>query len=630
MEPVDVKADLQALRKLYGLLQSSGDGAQESKNETFVGKQLDERARLMLKNLLDVATEKTLETHSKIIAAAESRVSNSGSYFKSKQSNVIQKLGSPVLPYVFKSSPIAAGQRTSNSYNLTCRKDELSSSKPILQEVTLESSKASISSNRKKCCRVCQQQRSVEPQSCVTTQGNGIRVNGSVKEKGTESVKSNIASLKQKKTYEFERNPSVCSSSSLATVQNKNKPEVVRNSDFSREIANSIRRIDSGISSLLVKPSEMSNVSSPSQISKRVAKNSQLVTQFPARNVKAMDIETPAAAAMPTSQHVPPSNAYVAKQPPRPRSRPLNHMAHQKVVKSRPLMQPHQVVKSRPLMPPRQVIVRPTLIESDKSETTRMRRTRVGPHQLESEETWSSPSSSASASPSSSTSVSSSWTNEQSSTYSSDTDEPMSFPASSTRGLRSRGNAMYAHRAGDSSSSVSDQSNSSSSHYRSYHHQNPDKAIGRLRRIKNKLGLIFHHHHHHHHHHYDHQGNDDDSDHHSKVSRTKHSTWKNLRNVFHHKNINQKDDKLRKLTPHENQVKHFNKLVGGLRKQVKHSKKSKLKPPSKEGIGRLRNGGKKVQWWKIHKRHGGVKVGKKGRVKLGIQGRKSIKHLERR
>ncbi|KAK1567063.1 hypothetical protein Q3G72_007678 [Acer saccharum] len=630
MEPVDVKADLQALRKLYGLLQSSGDIAQKSKNEIFVGKRLDERARLMLKNLLDVATEKALETHSKIIAAAESRgVSNSGCYFKSKQSNVIPKLGSPALPYVFKSSPIAAGQRNSNSYNLTCRKDELSSSKPIPREVTLESSKASISSNRKKRCRVCQQQRSVEPQSNVTTQGNGIRVNGSVKEKGTESVKSNIASLKQKKIYEFDRNPSVCSSSSLATVQNKNKPEVVRNSDFSREITNSIRRIDSGISSLLVKPSEESNVSSP-----RVAKNSRLVTQFPARNVKAMDIETPPPPA--TSQHVPPSNAYVAKQPPRPRPRPLNHMAHQKVVKSRPLMQPHQVVKSRPLMPPRQAIVRPTLIGADKSETTRMRSTRVGPRQQESEETWSSPSSSASssASPSpslsSSASASSSWTNEQSSTYSSDTDEPMSFPASSPRGLRSRGNAMYAHRAGDSSSSVLDQSNSSSSHYRSYHHQNPDKAIGRLRRIKNKLGLIFHHHHHHHHHHYDHQGNDDDSDHHSKVSRTKHSTWKNLQNIFHHKNRNQKDDKLRKLTTHENQVKHFNTLVGGLRRQVRHSKKSKLKPASKEGIGRLRNGGKKVQWWKILKRHGGVKVGKKGRVKLGIQSRKSIKHLERR
>ncbi|KAK4847225.1 hypothetical protein QYF36_027254, partial [Acer negundo] len=250
MEPVDVKADLQALRILYGLLQSRGDIAQKSKNEI-----LDERARLMLKNLLDVATEKTLETHSKIIAAAES---NPGCYFKSKQPNVIPKLGSPVLPYVFKSSPIAAGQRNSNSYNLTCRKDELSSSKPVPQEVTLESSKASISSNRKKRCRVCHQQRSVEPQSNVTTQGNGIQVNGSVKEKGTESVKSNIASLMQKKIYEFERNPSVCSSSSLATLQNKNKPEVVRNSDFSREITNSIRRIDSGISCLLVKPSEVS------------------------------------------------------------------------------------------------------------------------------------------------------------------------------------------------------------------------------------------------------------------------------------------------------------------------------------------------------------------------------------
>ncbi|CAL5368818.1 unnamed protein product [Camellia sinensis] len=60
MELEDVESDLQALRKLYGLLQSNGNGSQSESLEY-----LDEKARVVLKNLLDGATERVFEAHSK-------------------------------------------------------------------------------------------------------------------------------------------------------------------------------------------------------------------------------------------------------------------------------------------------------------------------------------------------------------------------------------------------------------------------------------------------------------------------------------------------------------------------------------------------------------------------------------
>ncbi|KAJ6677929.1 hypothetical protein OIU85_008504 [Salix viminalis] len=118
-----------------------------------------------------------------------------------------------------------------------------------------------------------------------------------------------------------------------------------------------------------------------------------------------------------------------------------------------------------------------------------------------------------------------------------------------------------------------------SKRYRSPSHKK--KATGRLRGLKNKLGLIFHHHHHHHHHH--HEDND--------VSSKK-----------------------------KQKAGHFRALVKGLMKHSKHSKKSK---PSKDGIGRqlgrIQNGHDNKHWWKMFQRHRrGVRLPNRGRVKLGI------------
>ncbi|KAL3844779.1 hypothetical protein ACJIZ3_002182 [Penstemon smallii] len=66
----DIQSDLQALQKLYGLLQNVGDGMpnKASNSVFFVFKQLDENARLLLKNLLFAATQRALKAHSEMIA----------------------------------------------------------------------------------------------------------------------------------------------------------------------------------------------------------------------------------------------------------------------------------------------------------------------------------------------------------------------------------------------------------------------------------------------------------------------------------------------------------------------------------------------------------------------------------
>ena len=145
--------------------------------------------------------------------------------------------------------------------------------------------------------------------------------------------------------------------------------------------------------------------------------------------------------------------------------------------------------------------------------------------------------------------------------------------------------------------------------------RSPKKSIGRLKKFKNKLGLIFHHHHHHHHHHHD--------DH------------ENGQKMLHHRDVHVRAvQKVKKLTvssvPRKHQVGHFHGLMEGLLKHVQHSKKSK---GSKGGIERLGNephgGNKKLHLWKmLRRRGGGVKLpkNKRGRVRIGFM-RKNKKPL---
>lgn len=137
------------------------------------------------------------------------------------------------------------------------------------------------------------------------------------------------------------------------------------------------------------------------------------------------------------------------------------------------------------------------------------------------------------------------------------------------------------------------------------------RAEGRLKSLRNKLGLIFHHHQHHHHHH--HNGHN--------------SMWKQVRTMFHRtdkKELTSKEEsneKLRKTTirsePRKNQVRRFQALAKGLRSHVWKSKAMKKK--EQRGL----NCGKKLHWWKMIRRRRGEKFHNKGRVKIGYVNRKS-------
>nr|GLL41605.1 uncharacterized protein LOC114077322 [Ipomoea trifida] len=63
MDIEDIQSNLHALRQLYGLLKQDEDGLPNVTSET-----LDNKARLLLKSLLDSATERVLKAHSRIVA----------------------------------------------------------------------------------------------------------------------------------------------------------------------------------------------------------------------------------------------------------------------------------------------------------------------------------------------------------------------------------------------------------------------------------------------------------------------------------------------------------------------------------------------------------------------------------
>ncbi|XP_038997389.1 uncharacterized protein LOC120122304 [Hibiscus syriacus] len=153
------------------------------------------------------------------------------------------------------------------------------------------------------------------------------------------------------------------------------------------------------------------------------------------------------------------------------------------------------------------------------------------------------------------------------------------------------------------------------------------QKLGRMRRLKNKLALVFHHHHHHHHHRYDHHDRGD----HSHGAHAK-SLWTPLHKLFHPGTRNKVDeDKLRKArasnVPVKHQGGHFHSLVEGLLRHLRQSKKSKT---SKGGMGRLGNNQtkknrkvKQLHWWQMFQRQGGVKLPKKRRVKVGFKSKKN-------
>lgn len=149
------------------------------------------------------------------------------------------------------------------------------------------------------------------------------------------------------------------------------------------------------------------------------------------------------------------------------------------------------------------------------------------------------------------------------------------------------------------------------------------RAIGGLRRLKNKLGVIFHHHHHHHHHH--------DHDRHNFM-------WKQLRKIFNHrenKRLVSKEDRNEKVRKRatrnvcwKNQVGKFEALAEGLRSHVWRSKAMKRKELKGMKCGKKKKkeeeeGVRKLHWWKMFRNRRGVKLANKGRMKIGYVNRKA-------
>ncbi|KAL3729114.1 hypothetical protein ACJRO7_033677 [Eucalyptus globulus] len=146
----------------------------------------------------------------------------------------------------------------------------------------------------------------------------------------------------------------------------------------------------------------------------------------------------------------------------------------------------------------------------------------------------------------------------------------------------------------------------------SSHPTNREKGVGRLRRMKNKLGLIFHHHHHHHHHH--HQGYSDDRD--NKLQRRPTtSMWKQMRDMFHRRN--ERDvNKATKSGKH--QAGPFHALTKGFLRHLQHTKNSKASTGNRIRVHKK----KKSSWWPKLRHHGGMKLANRGRVKLKLPGKR--------
>ncbi|KMT14010.1 hypothetical protein BVRB_4g078390 [Beta vulgaris subsp. vulgaris] len=267
---------------------------------------------------------------------------------------------------------------------------------------------------------------------------------------------------------------------------------------------------------------------------------------------------------------------------------------------------------------------------------------KVVPQEIISEETsWSSCASSSVTTPQSGSPSSSSGTYESSGTdyYDSDESEPPhekvsrstrrkqpepEVPQSSASGYADT-SSYYNSQDEYSDTGPSSQMSSARCNSWKLRKERVKKRGGKLRRLKKRLGMIFHHHHHHHHHHYNSDGDEPDV-HHAR------SFWKVLGEIFHHTKGTDHRQKPKAEKPRKSETKalvkrkqqggHFHALVGGLIKHMKHSKNPKQVKTGSKGLGNGRHGGKKegknLPWWpKIHRGRGGVKMPNKGKVQLG-------------
>lgn len=159
------------------------------------------------------------------------------------------------------------------------------------------------------------------------------------------------------------------------------------------------------------------------------------------------------------------------------------------------------------------------------------------------------------------------------------------------------------------------------------HGKKPEKQDGRLRRLKDKLAIIFHHHHHHHHHHHiGHVDGDGDTKdggaHHHK------QPWKYHGRIHHHTSEEEpgklatevRAERAVDKAPARQQHGYFRELLDALVRHVWRSRKRKAVRADRGRIGRSasRVRVKKLHWWQRLRRRGGVKLanGMKPRLRL--------------
>lgn len=168
-----------------------------------------------------------------------------------------------------------------------------------------------------------------------------------------------------------------------------------------------------------------------------------------------------------------------------------------------------------------------------------------------------------------------------------------------------------------------------------------DQRGGRLRRLRNKLAIVFHHqhrhHHFHHHHHHHHPGradggssskeDDDDDGAHRREHRHKRSPWRYLRRILHRASDGEDrgERAAETVVPahHQRGHGHVRALMDALLTHVWGTRWRRRKPvrANRPGVGRSasRVRLRKLHCWQRLRRRGGVKLGdrKKPPLRLG-------------
>ncbi|PQQ19825.1 serine-rich adhesin for platelets [Prunus yedoensis var. nudiflora] len=736
MNPVELLSNLYALRQLYGLLQNGEDGF-EHINSNNVGKALDVRAQQLLKDLLDDATDKILNTHSKI-TAARSGFDSTPCSSQAEQPKAVPKLNS-VSPATVKSplNTVLNYGKDSKSCKITSKTDEQSPKKPEGASLELKmSTSTDLPEYKRKWCRICLESNLNKQYSAKELKISNERAKVPGKNSQSQDQRHDWLSHLNRLAACSSVSPTRDGKQELGLIKEKSDEA----SDYSKVVTNAIKQIESGILALQLSSTDLAesfnndvDVSvSPTPI---VHTEEQVITTSTRRDrlsdrseplslLGVTELLTCPASQLLSQKHENPTGKFASRGheslkaimerfeslsqpvnqnnkmasyvnglrvPPtptqdevamKPAMQVKTDQTSQISLGKNPTMRSKKMARSKPSIPPQsrgskassvglgpgkklnqkrtrkttrhcnQMIMRPVLLDEHKSSARRGsyrmsyvgQQNKVMPRKKVLEEETSS-----------STTKSRTWsTSEQTETESSASSNEYSkqdywSPSQSSRHtndihMRS-GRRSIRVTTQDSSSRISSCCSSSSPLEALYSHKRlqTDKPVGRLKKLKNKLGLIFHHHHHHHHHHHDGNANSDD-DH-------GHSTWKHLRKMMlQGQNAKQSSDghqggerggvkksllKLKTMS-HNNkkqQQGHFHALAEGLLRHVRHSKKSN-KLSKGGGIGRLRHGPhqshhlghrrlnkkNKLHWWHMFRQHGGVKLpkAKRGRVKLGF------------